>query len=240
MIALSGIIPALVLWGCSNPADNVPAASVGPASNSKTDAKEAPDSGGRMFAFGPDSATIEFIGSKVTGSHPGGFQNFAGEFKVVNDRLADTGNNVVIDVTSIWTDNNRVTEHLKTADFFDVPQFPTATFVSESIAPAHSGATVTGNLTLHGVTKKISFPANIQLAKDSVHVTAEFFLNRFDFDIKYPGKANDLIRKEIVLKLNVKAVPGKADFASLEKAAQASSASGQTAPRTGGKRRPGA
>ncbi len=236
--ALIGIIPAIGLLGCGNPADNVPAASVSAASNAKADGKTAPDSAGRTFAFGPDASTIDFIGSKVTGSHPGGFKNFAGEFRVVNDRLADTGNKVVIDMTSIWTDNNRVTGHLKNADFFDVPKFPTATFVSESITTAQDKSTVTGNLTLHGVTKKISFPASIQVSQDGVNVTAEFFLNRFDFDIKYPGKANDLVRKEVVLKLNVKAVPGKADLASLETAAQAA-ASSSSAPGSGGKRRSG-
>ena len=186
---------------CGNPA-TVPAASVSAVSNAKSDEKAAPDSAGRTFAFGPDSATIDFIGSKVTGSHPGGFKNFAGEFRVVNDRLADTGNKVVIDMTSLWTDNNRVTGHLKNADFFDVPQFPTATFVSESITAAQSGSTVTGNLTLHGVTKKISFPASIQIAQDGVNVTAEFFINRFDFD-QYPERRMTW-SKRVVLKLGVK------------------------------------
>lgn len=231
--ALASLVPAVILLGCSNPADNVPAASVSPASDAKSDAGGASESGGQTFAFGPESATIEFVGSKVTGSHSGGFQRFAGEFRVADGRLADSGSKVVIDMSSIWTDNNRVTGHLKNADFFDVPQFPTATFVSESVTSATSGSTVTGNLTLHGVTKKISFPANIQIGPDSVQVTAEFFLNRFDFDIKYPGKANDLIRKEVVLKLNVKATPGKADFASLENAAQAATATG---PATSGPR----
>jgi len=44
-------------------------------------------------------------------------------------------------------------------------------------------------------------------------MNAQFVLNRFDFEIKYPGKANDLIRKEVVLRLNVKATPGKANLA---------------------------
>jgi len=50
-------------------------------------------------------------------------------------------------------------------------------------------------------------------------VSAEFSINRFDFGIVYPGRADDLIRKEVVLQLDAKAVPGTADFASLEKAA---------------------
>ena len=51
----------------------------------------------------------------------------------------------------------------------------------------------------------------------AVKVNAQFFINRFDFNIKYPGKANDLIRKEVVLKIDVNAAPGKADFSAIEK-----------------------
>ena len=46
----------------------------------------------------------------------------------------------------------------------------------------------------------------------SVKLEAEFFLIRFDFDIKYAGKTDDLIRKEVVLRLKVNATPGKAEF----------------------------
>jgi hypothetical protein len=131
-----------------------------------------------------------------------------------------------------------LTGHLKTPDFFDVRQFPTATFESVAIKQADTGSTVTGNLTLHGVTKEISFPATIQVADDAVNVTADFVLDRQDFGINYKGMANDLIRKEVVLKLDVKAGPGRADFASLEQAAQAGASAVQSAP-AGGQRRPG-
>jgi len=237
--ALTSLVPLVMLVGCGNPADKVPAAAVGPASNAAAKATEPSDSGsgGSYFAFGPSSSTIEFVGSKVTGSHNGGFRNFAGEFQVVNGKLAGTGNKVLIDASSLWSDNDRLTGHLKNPDFFDVARFPTATFVTESISEGKTNSTVTGNLTLHGVTKKISFPATVQIAKDAVNVTAEFFINRFDFDIKYEGRSNDLVRKEVVLKLNVKAVPGRADFAAVEKAAQAGAATAQAEPQPGGPRR---
>ncbi|MEK7685836.1 MAG: YceI family protein [Verrucomicrobiota bacterium] len=236
MKTLAGIVPLILLLGCSNPADNVPAATVKSATNATG---KVSDSGGRYFVFGPDSATIEFIGSKITGSHHGGFRNFAGEFRVVNGQLADSGNKIVIEMSSIWADNDRVTGHLKSPDFFNVPQLPTATFVSTAVAQKTGDSTVTGNLTLHGVTKQISFPARIQAGADAVDVTAEFVLNRFDFDIKYPGKANDLIRKEVVLKLKVKAAPGRAKFASVEQPEQTAVASAQTAGAPGGKQRGG-
>jgi hypothetical protein len=49
---------------------------------------------------------------------------------------------------------------------------------------------------LHGIKKSISFPANIQVAADSVPISAEFAINRKDFWLTYPGKADDLIRDE--------------------------------------------
>jgi polyisoprenoid-binding protein YceI len=84
---------------------------------------------------------------------------------------------------------------------------PTAIFETTAITPQATNSLVTGNLTLHGVTKQISFPADIKVSEAAVEVGAEFFINRFDFGIQYPGKANDLIRKEVVLKLKVKAAP---------------------------------
>ena len=141
----------------------------------------------------------------MTGKHDGGFKQFFGELRVENGKLANTGNKVVIDTTSIWADNDRLTGHLKSPDFFDVAQFPTATFETTSITPQATNSTVTGNLTLHGITKQIAFPAVIQVSDEAVDVAANFFINRLDFDIKYAGKANDLIRKEVVLRLKLKA-----------------------------------
>lgn len=215
-LKLTAFLPLLAILGCSNPADNVPAAGVAAATNAPADTSGSPGAAGRSFAFGPNNSKIEFVGSKVTGSHNGSFKNFAGEFQVVDGHLAGSGNKIVIDMNSITADNDRLTGHLKTPDFFNVAQFPTATFISSSVEQKATNSTVTGNLTLHGVTKQISFPANIKVSDTEVAVTSEFFLNRFDFDVKYPGKANDLIRKEVVLKLDIKAAPGKAQFASVE------------------------
>jgi len=109
------------------------------------------------------------------------------------------------------TDEEQLTGHLKTADFFDVAKYPKATFISTKIEPGTAnGAThmVTGNFDLHGVKKSISFPATIQVAPDSVSINAEFSVNRKDFGINYPGKADDLIRDAVVIKLSSK-VPRK-------------------------------
>ena len=64
--------------------------------------------------------------------------------------------------------------------------------------------TVTGNLELHGVKKSITFPATIQVTLDNAAVDAEFAIDRKDFGIVYAGKADDLIRDGVVIKLNLK------------------------------------
>jgi polyisoprenoid-binding protein YceI len=61
-----------------------------------------------------------------------------------------------IDVASVNTGMDARDTHLKTPDFFDVGKFPTATFVSTGVAKSGSGLTVTGNLTLRGVTKPVT------------------------------------------------------------------------------------
>ena len=207
------ILPVIVLLGCSNPADKVPEAKVTSVTNTPAaEAKpaETPAPAPRSFVINPDNSTINFIGSKVTGSHNGGFKKFVGELHVANGKLADAGNKIVIETASLYADNPRLTGHLKSRDFFNVAEIPTATFETTAIAPGATNFAVTGNLTLHGITKQISFPATITVSEAIVEVTADFFINRFDFEIKYPGKANDLIRKEVVLKLKVQATPGSA------------------------------
>lgn len=221
LFSISLLTSLVLIVGCSNPADNVPAAAVNSETNAPEAAKGSPAANEKYFAFGPQGSTIDFVGSKVTGSHNGGFKNFAGELKVVNGQIAGAGNKVVIDTTSLWSDNDRLTGHLKSADFFDVAKFSTATFVTTSVDQKDTNSTITGNLTLHGVTKQISFPAKIDVSESAVNLSSVFFLNRFDFGIQYAGKADDLIRKEVVIKLSLAATPGRAKFEAIEKVAEA-------------------
>ena len=200
-------LPILLLAACSNPADKVPAAQVSSSTNTAAAASSGAE--GRVLAINPAASKVEFIGSKVTGSHSGGFTNFSGELKVANGKLSAAGSKVVIEMASLWADNDRLAGHLKNADFFDVAKFTTSIFETVSIAEQATNSVITGNLTMHGVTKQISFPAVVQVSQDKVSLSAEFAINRFDFDMKFAGKSDDLIRKEVVLKLNVSAAPAK-------------------------------
>ena len=62
---------------------------------------------------------------------------------------------------------------------------------------------LSGNLTLRGITKNITFPTQVTHNDNSVTLKAEFDINRQDFGISYPGKADDLIRDEVIIKLNL-------------------------------------
>lgn len=192
-------IVSLMVSGCSNPADNVTEAQVSEAQ----DRPRVSGASGVQYAIDEAGSKIEFIGSKVTGKHDGGFNQFSGVIDLVDKDPTRSSVSVEIDVDSIWSDNNRLTGHLKSPDFFDVEKFPSSTFQSTKIEKTDIGYQVTGNLTLHGVTKSISFPAAIEIGSDQIHVNAEFFIKRFDFGIVYPGRADDLIRDEVVIKLNI-------------------------------------
>jgi polyisoprenoid-binding protein YceI len=191
------LLPLLLALACGNPAEDKPEAEVGQASHGGMHQPE-----GVAYTFS-EASKIEFVGSKVTGQHDGGFRSFEGTFHLVDDDPGKSHVAVTIDNATIWADNDRLTGHLKSPDFFDVATYPTTTFTSTSIAPEGDAWKVTGNLTLHGVTKSISFPAAIAVGNDQVVVNSEFFIKRFDFGIAYKGQANDLIRDEVVIRLNI-------------------------------------
>ena len=192
---------ATALLACANPADDKPEAKVGDAIEATKQAVS-----GTRFTF-DDTSTLGFVGSKVTGSHQGGFRTFSGAITVPGTDLTKASVEVDIDATTLWADNEKLTGHLKSPDFFDVATYPTARFESTSISADLEGFTLTGNLTLHGVTKSVSFPAAISMTESGVRATAEFVIQRFDFGIAYKGKADDLIRDEVVIQVDLSASP---------------------------------
>lgn len=193
-----------LLVSCKNPADKTTDAEVGDSRKKELDAGPA----GSAKYFFTDNSTIGFEGSKVTGSHKGGFKKFTGHFTLKDGAPAGNDHKVEIDMNSLWSDQEKLTGHLKSADFFDVENHPTTVFdVTKIEKGSDTEYTVTGNLALHGVTKSVSFPAAVSQTGDTAKIEAEFDINRFDWDIKFAGKPDDLIRKEVVLRLNLEAKP---------------------------------
>lgn len=198
-ILVFGFVALLALAGCAaDPAADKPDAEV---SEAQPVSGAAPE--GTSLGFSADSK-ITWVGSKVTGQHEGGFEQFDGQVTLVGDDPTSSSVSVTIDMTSIWSDDDRLTGHLKNADFFEVETYPTATFTSTSIEAAETGFMVTGNLNLHGVEKSIRFPAEIEIVDGQVNVGASFAIKRFDFGIVYPGRAEDLIRDEVAITLDLR------------------------------------
>jgi polyisoprenoid-binding protein YceI len=179
-----------------------------PPAGTATTAATATAAGASTHRFGPADSSIGFVGAKVTGKHEGSFGAFSGSINLVDNDPAKSTVSAEIDTASLKIDSDRLAKHLRSPDFFDVEKFPKATFTSTAIkAGGDKGAThtVTGNLVLHGVTKSVSFPATIKIEGGAIQVSAEFGINRKDFGILYAGKADDLIKDDVLIKLNLKA-----------------------------------
>ncbi|GAN61839.1 hypothetical protein AA0313_1671 [Acetobacter indonesiensis NRIC 0313] len=97
-----------------------------------------------------------------------GFTHYSGLFSDVSGTLtlnsahpAASKLEVSIPVSSVQTTSDKLTAELKEADWFDAAKYPAATFVSTQVTPdGKGGATITGNFTLHGVTKPITLQAH--------------------------------------------------------------------------------
>jgi polyisoprenoid-binding protein YceI len=194
-------LPLLLAAACANPAADKSKA----VTNDAAPVALAPIAG-EKYLITPENSKIEFVGSKVTGSHNGSFGKFSGAIDYLGqpERSRVT---ITIDLDSLTTDDPKLTTHLKTADFFDVAKYPQASFVSTEIkAGGDKGAThtITGNLNLHGATKSIAFPATIAVSPGAITVDSTFSINRKDFGINYAGAPDNFIRDEVVLTLRVR------------------------------------
>ena len=198
---------ALSAAACSNPADGKPQAKVEEAE--PAEAPAAAKAGDITYAANVESSTLGFVGSKVTGSHEGGFKTFTASVVPAEGKVEGGSVSVEIDIDSMFTDSEKLTGHLKSPDFFDAEGHPKAKFQSTAIKAGGEGRshTVEGNLELHGITKKITFPADIVLKDGKVDVDSEFSINRKDFEMAYAGMPDDLIRDEVVIKLDITLEP---------------------------------
>lgn len=214
-ITLGILSLSLFLAACADPAADKPkATTTNSTTNSAGNTQSAtvpatkPATKGEALPLTAENSKVEFTGSKVTGKHDGGFKAFTGTIDLVNAKPEESSVMVDIDTNSVFSDDEKLTGHLKSADFFEVEKYPKATFTSTKIVPdTAKGAgnyTVTGDFNLHGQTKSITFPAKINVTDAEVSVDSEFAINRKDFGIVYAGKADDLIRDDVVIRLNLK------------------------------------
>src|SRR5690606_21233056 len=180
-LVMIGVVLTMAV-GCKSEIDNKPAAQVAEVTaQAEAAPAEAEPAKLTEVTFAVEDSKIEWVGAKVTGDHSGGFNGWSGKAQLNGDKLERV--EFEVDTTTVYSDDDQLTGHLKSDDFFDVENHPRANFVSTKIAEGGAdGAThtVTGNMTMRGVTKEIAFPATIKVADGKLTATSEFTINRFD------------------------------------------------------------
>lgn len=170
-----------------------------------TDAQEATATAGVELAIA-DSSVVTWIGTKPTGQHNGTIAVKSGSVTVADGNV--TGGKIVIDLNNIVAVDlvgdeesyGKLVGHLKSADFFDAANFPEGTFeitkVEAYVADAANPSvlenpthTISGNLTLRGTTKGISFPAIVHVMGEKVHAEAKFNIDRTQWGVSYGDEA---------------------------------------------------
>lgn len=191
------------LWGCVDHTEGTVAAEVNEvAESAEADPETAATPAAPGLTASGENSSIQWVGAKITASHPGGFNEFTVEANTEGSVM--TAIQGTIQVASMFSDSNRLTKHLLDADFFEVITFGTVTFTSNKIeTTSEGGQIVTGVLDMHGVQKEISFPAQIEVTEDGTATfDAEFNINRNDWGISYPGRTDDAIKELVVVKLD--------------------------------------
>lgn len=144
------------------------------------------------YALDKAHSTISFSAkhlmvSKTTGS----FSDYDGTISFDPNDLGASKIEITVKAASIDTRNEKRDEHLKGADFLDAEKFPAVTFVSKSIAKEGDAYMLTGDLTLKGVTKEITVPAEISgpvtspMGGTAIGINTNFKVNRQDYGVSF-------------------------------------------------------
>lgn len=180
---------------------------------------------GQVYVVDTMNSKIEWKGYKVVKtentSHFGAIKFESGEVTVMDNKL-ESGKFVASmstianeDIKDDADSSAKLDGHLKSADFFDVEKFPTASFeitkVSEAPAGTDYNTVLDGNLTLKGITKPATFNANVKINNGELEIASEpKDINRDEFGVKFQiPAANGLIKNEITLQIKIKAVENK-------------------------------
>jgi polyisoprenoid-binding protein YceI len=154
------------------------------------------------FPLTAKNTTVKFIGAKPKGKHEGGFKAVSGTASVKDNDPTTLKITLDIDMESLYTDTDKLTDHLKGPDFFDVKTNPKAKFVSTKVEKSGDEYKITGDLTMLGKTKEITFPAKLTVA-DGVTLSSSFSIDRMQWGVgtKFgPGKIDTAVKMTVNVK----------------------------------------
>ncbi|MCE3075626.1 YceI family protein [Chryseobacterium gwangjuense] len=179
---------------------------------------------GNQFILDTLNSRVEWKGYKIfkseSTSHFGTIKFESGDVTVKEGKLesgkfvADMNSLTSVDLKDDADQLEKLNGHLKSGDFFEVEKFPTASYEITKIAPSAEGdynTVLEGNLTIKGITKPVSFKANVSVKEGMVSIATEpKDINRDEFGVKFQAPAaNGVIKDEVTLQINVKALEKK-------------------------------
>jgi polyisoprenoid-binding protein YceI len=136
----------------------------------------------------------------------GRFDDFSGNFTIDTSDPSKSAFSLSIKSESVDTNNSKRDDHLRSPDFFNVKQFPTISFTSTSVKPIDGGYEVTGELTIHGATKPVTFSlkggASAELPKGVSRTgfsTSQIVVKRSDFGV---GKPMPILGDEVYVSIS--------------------------------------
>jgi len=179
---------------------------------------------GSRFVLDTLNSNVEWKGYKVfkseNTSHFGTIKFESGDVTVKEGKLesgkfvADMASLTSEDLKNKKDDLEKLNGHLKSADFFEVEKFPTASYEITKVSPSAEGdynTILDGNLTIKGITKPTQFKANVAVNGAEVSIATEpKDVMREEFGVKFQSPAaNGVIKNEVTLQIRVKALEKK-------------------------------
>ena len=164
----------------------------------------------------PTHTTIGFsVRHAMIAKVRGRFTDFAGSFTLDGENPANSSAQLTVLLTSVDTQNDDRDNHLRSAEFFDVESFPEMTFISTGVEAKGNDFVVTGQLSVHGVTKSV--PVKFELVGISqdpwgntrIGFEGEAEINRRDFGLEWNVALDTggvLVSENIKINLDVEAV----------------------------------
>lgn len=226
MKKLSQFLLIVATIGFLSACQSAPDAPKADAKEAKEAPKAAASAGAQTLTLDPDASSVTFIGTKPTGQHTG-VVNVSDGSSLTLENGNITGGKFEMDLTSFQITDiegemaEKLAGHLKSDDFFDVAKYPTASFEITGVKPyqptaeeengedratARATHTVSGNLTLKGVTKNIDFPAALKIDGGMVKGAANFNIDRTQWNVVYGNDeslGDRFIRPEVNIQLRI-------------------------------------
>lgn len=225
------VLPCLWIAGCSNAPGDASASAGSAASASSTGSAVAANGAGsddgaatagangneaaggnaasaeatQTLALSPENTKIQFVGTHVPGDpnpRTGVFGKFTGRAEVDSASKSLKSVAVEIETESLSTSIEKLDNHLRSEDFFDVREYPQARFESTRVVPVEGKPgeyTVTGNLTLLKETREITIPATISF-DNSLSLKGKVTIDRTQFGM---NRLTDRVHKDVEITVEI-------------------------------------